>query len=148
MRLKSFMKSPVNNSPSEALDAAERILSHYRSLAKARSAYTHALDDTARCGILGAVIGEEHAFSQQVEADAPVLARFVIASEADRYTRWQSSPDDLREKGWSVAVHNDYRLNDESWTFWLFTKGYQCAKGEGRTDAEALNEVRRVIYAL
>ncbi len=44
----------------------------------------------------------------------------------------------LRQTGWAVAVHNDYRLNGESFTFWLFTKGDRCVKGEGRTDAEAL----------
>lgn len=30
-------------------------------------------------------------------------------------------------------------------TFWLFTKGDQAVKGEGRTDRDALNEVRRKI---
>ncbi len=45
---------------------------------------------------------------------------------------------DIRDKGWSVAVHNDYWLGDERWTFWLFTKGNRCAKGEGRSDLEAL----------
>jgi hypothetical protein len=56
-----------------------------------------------------------------------------------------SSPDDLRAAGWSVAVHNDYRLNGESMTFWLFTHGSFAVKGEGRTDAEALDEVREQI---
>lgn len=49
---------------------------------------------------------------------------------------------DLRAQGWSVAVHNDYRINDEPYTFWLFTKGNEAVKGEGRTDAEALNCIR------
>lgn len=49
--------------------------------------------------------------------------------------------DDVRAGGWAVAVHNDYRLNGESYTFWLFTKGDRCAKGEGRTDAEAIRQV-------
>lgn len=53
-----------------------------------------------------------------------------------------SVPDDLRSAGWAVAVHNDYRLNGVSMTFWLFTKGERAVKGEGKTDAEALNEVR------
>lgn len=51
-------------------------------------------------------------------------------------------PDDIRGLGWTVAVHNDYRLNGENCTFWLFTKGEQAVKGEGRTDVEALNQVR------
>lgn len=54
-----------------------------------------------------------------------------------------SLPDDLRAKGLTVAVHNDYKLNGESYTFWLFTDASGMSyKGEGRTDAEALDEVR------
>jgi hypothetical protein len=36
-------------------------------------------------------------------------------------------------------------LNGESFTFWLFTKGDRCVKGEGRSDAEALDKVRAII---
>jgi hypothetical protein len=49
---------------------------------------------------------------------------------------------ELRGAGWSVAVHNDYRLHSEPHTFWLFT--HPCGrwiKGEGRTDADALRQV-------
>ena len=53
-----------------------------------------------------------------------------------------ASPDDIRNDGWAVAVHNDYRLKGESHTFWLFTKGERAVKGEGRTDSEALNQIR------
>lgn len=53
-----------------------------------------------------------------------------------------STPDDLRKKGWTVAVHNDYRLDGKQYTFWLMTKGDRCVKGEGETDEEALNEIR------
>lgn len=50
-----------------------------------------------------------------------------------------SDLDLLRAGGWSVAVHNDYRLNGERWTFWLFTHpDGTWIKGEGRTDDEAL----------
>src|SRR4051794_41022551 len=48
------------------------------------------------------------------------------------------SADTLRELGWSVAIHNDYRLHGDNHTFWLFTKGGRCVKGEGKTDDEAL----------
>ena len=49
----------------------------------------------------------------------------------------------LRGEGWTVAVHNDYRLNGESRTFWLFTKDGRAIKGEGRTDEEAqIDEIR------
>lgn len=57
----------------------------------------------------------------------------------------RSSPNDLRKEGWSVAVHNDYKLNGENYTFWLMTKGNLCFKGEGKTDEEALNEIRETI---
>ena len=53
-----------------------------------------------------------------------------------------SVPDDIRAAGWAVAVHNDYRQQGEPHTFWLFTKNGRCVKGEGRTDAEALSQVR------
>lgn len=56
-----------------------------------------------------------------------------------------SNPDDIRAAGWAVAVHNDYRLNGVAHTFWLFTKGDRCVKGEGVTDAQALNQVREQL---
>jgi cytochrome c556 len=57
------------------------------------------------------------------------------------------SPADIRAAGWAVAVHNDYRLNGEPHTFWLFTKDGRAVKGEGKTDAEALSQVRAAIAA-
>lgn len=46
----------------------------------------------------------------------------------------------LRGRGWRVAVHNDYSLNGEFHTFWLFTHANgRWIKGEGRSDAEALS---------
>lgn len=49
--------------------------------------------------------------------------------------------DAIRERGWSVAVHNDYNLGGVSYTFWLFTKGIYFAKGEAKTDEDALKKV-------
>ncbi len=69
-------------------------------------------------------------------------------------TRWfatvekyrSSSADDIRDKGWTVAGHNDYRLHGATYTFWLFTHpDGRWVKGEGKTDAEALNQVRAEI---
>lgn len=54
----------------------------------------------------------------------------------------RSTADDIREAGWAVAVHNDYRQGGVPMTFWLFTKGNVCVKGEGKTDAEALDQIR------
>ena len=45
----------------------------------------------------------------------------------------------MHEAGWSVAVHNDYRLNGRRMTFWLWTHpSGRWLKGEGQTDDEAL----------
>ena len=67
---------------------------------------------------------------------------------------WQrSNPQDLRDAGLMVAVHNDYLLNDERYTFWLMTYNIPSPvlysgmktiafKGEGRTDEEALDMIR------
>ena len=56
--------------------------------------------------------------------------------------------DALRARGWVVAVHNDYKLAGKQHTFWLFTKGDRCAKGEGRTDEEALAHVDLAVAAV
>lgn len=57
-----------------------------------------------------------------------------------------ASPDDLRAEGWTVAVHNDYRLNGVPHTFWLLTHpDGRYVKGEGRTDAEALTAIRLAL---
>lgn len=39
-----------------------------------------------------------------------------------------------------VAVHNDYRLEEKFYTFWLFTHpSGRYVKGEGKTDHEAVS---------
>lgn len=62
----------------------------------------------------------------------------------------EPTPDDIRDAGWVVAVHNDYRLDGDNMTFWLFTKdsgrGYGAfVRGEGLNDIDALDEVRQAI---
>ncbi len=48
----------------------------------------------------------------------------------------------LRAGGWTVGVHNDYRLGGVAHTFWLMTHpDGTFLKGEGATDAEALAKV-------
>jgi hypothetical protein len=59
-----------------------------------------------------------------------------------------SSPQDIRERGWVVAVHNDYKIDGAPHTFWLFTKDGRAVKGEGLTDADALDLVRQEIAKL
>lgn len=69
-------------------------------------------------------------------------ARILAALVAER--QW-SLPEDIRQLGWTVAVHNDYRSYGKSHTFWLFTKDGRAVKGEGRNDAAALDCVRVAI---
>ncbi len=70
------------------------------------------------------------------------LAKRAAATLEERLRR-------IREAGWAVAVHNDYRLNGVPHTFWLFTKGGMevglAARGEGLSDAIALNQVEAKI---
>lgn len=48
----------------------------------------------------------------------------------------------IRGAGWSVAVHNDYRIGGATFTFWLFTHpDGRWLKGEGSTDRDALASV-------
>lgn len=56
-----------------------------------------------------------------------------------------ASPDDIRALGWVVAIHNDYQILQQLHTSWLFTKDGRAVKGEGSTDAIALNQVREEI---
>lgn len=68
---------------------------------------------------------------------SPLMAAGEAAPQASA-----ESVNDLRSAGWTVAVHNDYRLNGKPHTFWLFTKGDRAIKGEGSTDQEALDQCR------
>jgi hypothetical protein len=88
--------------------------------------------DGGRCGCPGEVIAERDQLRDELEA-----------RKQDSLS--QSIPDDIRAAGWAVAVHNDYRLNGVAHTFWLFTKVDRCVKGEGLTDADALNQIRLTL---
>jgi len=64
-----------------------------------------------------------------------------------------NNPDDLRDLGLRVAVHNDYALDGLRMTFWLFTWQRSKAgpalafKGEAGSDAEALDLIRNQVKA-
>lgn len=71
-------------------------------------------------------------------------------------TYGSGSADDLRDAGLMVACHNDYmqarypgdtKLRYTFWSFALDTPrwGLVAFIGEGRTDAEALDVVRRAV---
>lgn len=86
----------------------------------------------------------------------------AAGGEIDMEKVWDAvrgSPADLRAKGCTVAVHNDYRLDGKAMTFWLLTYDtgrddtFGCRivrsfKGEGETDAEALDKVRAAFAAV
>jgi hypothetical protein len=57
----------------------------------------------------------------------------------------RADPSDLREAGWTVAIHNDYVQDSLRHTFWLLTNGETAVKGEGINDAEALDIIRARI---
>lgn len=75
----------------------------------------------------------------------------MAADNTSTHPQWvdttadDARPDDIRAAGWMVAVHNDYKLNGTFHTFWLFTKDGRAVRGEGLTDAGALNDVRAQI---
>lgn len=103
------------------------------------------------------------------DVNEPELGRDCVQKNVsmEEYLR-AAVPDDIRAAGWVVAVHNDYRQEGRSYTFWLFTRplrgtihfvdGNGCGairscfeglmeavKGEGRSDSVALNAVRRQV---
>lgn len=47
----------------------------------------------------------------------------------------------MRDAGWLVAVHNDYRLAGVLMTFWVFTNVQtgKFVKGEAASDSQALD---------
>lgn len=81
--------------------------------------------------------------SRQIGRSAALIHEIALA--LDRRAERARREDEFRALGWAVAIHNDYRLNGEPHTFWLFTKGDRCVKGEGRTDAEALAQVAAIL---
>lgn len=56
----------------------------------------------------------------------------------------------IRDLGWSVAVHNDYKLGDKQHTFWLFTNGTGAyVKGEAmQVDGEMSMDEKALAMCL
>jgi hypothetical protein len=82
---------------------------------------------------------------EEVKEPVSVAVSGVARLAQERDDGLRSRPDDLRTLGWTVAVHNDYRQDGMPHTFWLLTKDGRAVKGEGRTDAEALDQIRKDI---
>ena len=62
--------------------------------------------------------------------------------------------DAIRAKGWSIAIHNDYKQHDRVFTFYLFTKGNRNLKVEGDLNKEVeflsqtlqdINDLERIL---
>ena len=84
-------------------------------------------------GIVGSVSNQLSQEAQSLLAGK--IAEALAGTEPDGFATLAQ----LRGEGWNVAAHNDYRLRGENWTFYLMTHPTGIwAKGEGRTDAEAL----------
>ena len=86
-------------------------------------------------------------FPEDLEEIRQVWEAVRAGLPANPFRMGDPTPDDIRAAGWMVAVHNDYRMAGTIHTFWLFTKGDHCVKGEGRTDIEALDQVRSELLA-
>jgi len=116
----------------DIIDHVGKLAVSHSAISRALSSFEHAERTTLQANIAAKLIEElRSALSQDAPTEPPAAAGAA-----------QAVADALRAEGWAVAVHNDYRLQGVPHTFWLFTKGDRAVKGEGRTDAEALAQVR------
>lgn len=84
------------------------------------------------------------------KASARELPTSKLAQLLAERTAGDLSPslEQLRFKGWMVAEHYDYRVNEQTYTFWRFTRGdHRCVTGVAHTDAEALAQIHRRVGA-
>ena len=49
----------------------------------------------------------------------------------------------MHDKGWSVAIYNDYKQDNQPYYFWIFTRGYSAVKGEA---PNLLNAIQKCIH--
>lgn len=121
-------------------DTAQRVVEAARNWLFAREALMKAAlprDRDIAASNLRDVEGELHLATDAHLATLRPADPLAVAMEA------------LRTQGWSVAIHNDYRLSGEPHTFWLFTHpNGRWIKGEGRTDEDALAEARAAILLI
>ena len=84
---------------------------------------------------------------RRAEQEIKQLRAQLAEAKAENERVRDSNPDDIRALGWTLAVHNDYSVEGSSLTFWLFTdpKTGRFLKGEGYSDAAALNRVREAL---
>lgn len=124
----------------EAQNAARLELEHARQIAQEARKGLAALEEEESFWDACGYPRNRDVLTISEQASSIIRERDEAIARAERAEA--SLPEDIRNKGWAVAVHNDYRLNGEKHTFWLFTKGDFAIKGEGLTDAEALDAIR------
>lgn len=124
----------------EAQNAARLELEHARQIAQEARKGHAALEEEESFWEACGYPRNRDVLTISEQASSIIRERDEAIARAERAEA--SLPEDIREKGWAVAVHNDYRLNGEKHTFWLFTKGDFAIKGEGLTDVEALDAIR------
>ena len=124
----------------EAQNAARLELEHARQIAQEARKGLAALEEEESFWDACGYPRNRDVLTISEQASSIIRERDEAIARAERAEG--SLPEDIRNKGWAVAVHNDYRLNGEKHTFWLFTKGDFAIKGEGLTDAEALDAIR------
>ena len=60
----------------------------------------------------------------------------------------QARLDSLRDRGWVIGCHNDYRQGGVLHTYYLFTNGDFKVQGEAVGDMMAIDQVEANIVAL
>jgi hypothetical protein len=78
------------------------------------------------------------------------ISQIITLDRASRISRRRSLTSMLRllrEAGWMVAVHNDYRQDGKFFTFWLFTHSSgRWLNGEAGSDEDAVWNVYSKLY--
>ncbi len=136
--LEDALAAPAAAQP-QAPDLARRIEALEAALRKCEWA------NDGKCPACGTPWGPA-AWQRDHAADCGLVA--ALAGAAQPQAEGARDADDLRAQGWAVAVHNDYRQDGAARTFWLLTHASgRWVKGEGRTDAEALDQIRAALAA-
>ena len=99
-------------------------------------------DDLQR---FGAVVGWNSHYKATIDA---LAERHGANGRPSPEEAWHEKLARLRNDGWAVAVHNDYRLQGKNHTFWLFTRNDRAIKGEGHSDEEALDAAAKAAELL
>lgn len=80
----------------------------------------------------------------------PSLTReaFDAGRQFEASSHLRSRPDDLLKQGWELVTHKTVLRDGSPQIVWIFSKGSRILKGEGVSDIQALDEVRRSVEKL